>query len=387
MKILFGLTYYRPHISGLTMTTQRLAEGLAAKGHEVTIITSMYQEDLLPEEFIAGVRVIRAASAFRLSKGVIMPSYPVLLKPLIEGCDIGIINLPCTPIESVFFPMLFRLSGKPSIAILHCDLKLPSGFVNRIIDTVVFACSWLAGSLTNAIVTYTDDYAHHAPLMRCFPKKRMGIAPPVVVKLSEKSELEKFQLDHAPAGEVLIGFPCRFASEKGVEILLNALSSIRRKIPRAKVIFAGENKNVIGEESYIARLMPSIKALGTEQWEFIGVIAPEKMSIFFAACAVIVLPSLNRTESFGLVQVESMLCGTPVIASDLPGVRVPVRRTGMGKIVTPGDAIALGEAIIEVIQNRENFQRPYSLINREFSLEKSVGEYENLLQKLVSSNS
>lgn len=386
MKILIGLTYYRPHISGLTMTTQRLAEGLVAQGHEVTVLTSKYQADLLSEEFIAGVRVIRAASAFRLSKGVIMPSYPALLHQLIKSHDIGIINLPCTPIESIFFPLLFRWSGKPSIAVVHCDLKLPYGFMNRIIDTAVFASSWLAGSLTRAIVTYTDDYARHAPLMRCFPGKRLGIAPPVVVNLPGKGEIENFQRQHAPDGETLIGFPCRFATEKGVEILVKALTSIRQKIPGAKVVFAGEYKNVIGEESYIARLMPMINALGPAQWEFIGVLAPEKMSIFFAACAVIVLPSLNRTESFGLVQVESMLCGTPVVASDLPGVRVPVRCTGMGKIVPPGDASALGEAVIDVLQNREDFQRPYAVINKAFSLEKSVREYEKLLQMQISRN-
>ena len=47
------------------------------------------------------------------------------------------------------------------------------------------------------------------------------------------------------------------------------------------------------------------------------------------------LPSLNSTESWGIVQVESMSCGTPVVATDLPGVRMPVKMTGMGRIVPP----------------------------------------------------
>jgi hypothetical protein len=68
------------------------------------------------------------------------------------------------------------------------------------------------------------------------------------------------------------------------------------------------------------------------------------MPAFFAACDVVVVPSLNSTETFGLVQVEAMLCGTPSIASDLPGVRRPPRMTGMGEVVPIGDSSALAEA-------------------------------------------
>src|SRR5437763_951827 len=75
VKILIALTYYRPHISGLTIYVERLAAALAARGHSVTVLTSRYDRSLPAQEMIEGVRVIRAHVALRVSKGVIMPGY------------------------------------------------------------------------------------------------------------------------------------------------------------------------------------------------------------------------------------------------------------------------------------------------------------------------
>ncbi len=233
------------------------------------------------------------------------------------------------------------------------------------------------------MITYTSDYAKHAPLMRCFPKKSQAIAPPVVVAPVDLNALELFRKKHAAADQILIGFPCRFASEKGVEILLAALPLILTELDNVKVLFAGEYRDVIGEEEYISRLMPHIEELGTSRWEFLGELCSSEMSVFFSACSVCVLPSLNRTESFGLVQVESMLCGTPVVASDLPGVRIPVKTSGMGIVIPPGDAEALAKAVIEIIKNSSRYKKPAELIKNMFSLEKTISEYENLLLSLL----
>ena len=67
MKVLFILTYYRPHVSGLTIYVERLAKALAERDHSVTVLTSHYARALPYEEHFDGVRIVRIPVAFRFS--------------------------------------------------------------------------------------------------------------------------------------------------------------------------------------------------------------------------------------------------------------------------------------------------------------------------------
>ena len=98
------------------------------------------------------------------------------------------------------------------------------------------------------------------------------------------------------------------------------------------------------------------------------------------------LPSLNSTELFGMVQVEAMSCGTPVVASDLPGVRQPVRMTGMGLVVPPADAPALAKALIEILDHPENYQGDAQAVAQRFSSQRIAEEYEALFNGLIKKN-
>jgi glycosyltransferase involved in cell wall biosynthesis len=104
---------------------------------------------------------------------------------------------------------------------------------------------------------------------------------------------------------------------------------------------------------------------------------------FFHECELTVLPSLNSTESFGMVQIESMLCGTPVVASSLPGVRQPVRMTGLGRLVPPGDAAALAGAIIEILDRPDDFRGDVTQIARRFAPDTIASEYETVFEGLL----
>jgi glycosyltransferase involved in cell wall biosynthesis len=110
---------------------------------------------------------------------------------------------------------------------------------------------------------------------------------------------------------------------------------------------------------------------------------PEQMAVFFSVCDVHVLPSINSTETFGLVQVEAALCGTPSVASALPGVRMPTRMTGMGLTVPPCDSAALAEAICEVLAHREKYVRPRTPIAQQFSPANTATMYEELFEALL----
>ncbi|MBN1137558.1 MAG: glycosyltransferase family 4 protein [Anaerolineae bacterium] len=390
MKVLIVLTYYRPHVSGLTIYAQRLAAALAHRGHQVTVLTSRYDRSLPQQETIEGVRVVRVPVLFRISKGVIMPTFPWRAWRLIRQHDVVSIHLP--QFEASLLALLAHLARRPAVLTYHCDLQLPRGWFNRIVDRVVFLSNYLAGHLAQGAVAYTEDFARHSPFLSRFLHKVHVIPPPVIMPVPDPEAVEAFRARHGlGAGSLrrpVIGMAARLATEKGVEVLIEAVPHLLQEFPRLKVLFAGQYQDVMGEEAYYERLMPMIKALGEDQgeprWEFLGILNQEAMPPFFAACDVLVVPSLNSTESFGLVQVEAMLCGTPSIASDLPGVRQPPRMTGMGEVTPIGDAGALAEAIRRVLRDPAGYSRPRRAIEETFSLDRTVTGYEALFDTLVN---
>jgi glycosyltransferase involved in cell wall biosynthesis len=134
---------------------------------------------------------------------------------------------------------------------------------------------------------------------------------------------------------------------------------------------------VLGEEEYWHRLKPRIEALG-DHWEFLGSLGPDQLPAFYGSLDSLLVTSVNSTESFGLVQVEAMLCGTPVVAAALPGVRQPVRITGMGEVVPVADTPGLVRGIKQVLNDRASYVRPREEIERLFDLDVAVRAYEDL---------
>lgn len=381
MKILVVLTYYRPHISGLTIYAERLAKAFAALGHDVTILTSQFEKSLPREEIIDGVRIIRAPVLFRLSKGVIMPTFGWLASKLASQTDVIQLHLP--QFDAAGISLRGRLLKKPTVITYHCDLLLPPGLLNRAANLAVSFMNWLTAIFTHRIVTYTRDYAEHSKYLNKQLHKVKIIPPPVVLPGTTPALVRAFADNHNPENnKPVIGMAARFATEKGVEILLNALPRILERYPDTLVQFVGPYQNIIGEEGYFQRLAEQIK--GFEQggnWQFLGSLNPEQMAAFFPNLDVLVLPSLNSTEAFGLVQIEAMMNGVPCVASSLPGVRQPILIHKMGKVFAIGDANALADSILEVVDRKAIFNIPkvdFSMYNPE-----SVArEYEHLFEQI-----
>ena len=380
MKILVALTYYRPHISGLTIYVQRLAEALADMGHSVTVLTSRYDAALSLNEDMDGVRVVRVPVAFRLSKGVVMPRFGLEATRLVRSHDVLSLHLP--QFDAAGLALRGSLMGRPTVLTYHCDLKLPVGLVNRAANLAVGLANGVSAKFADRIVAYTMDYAENSPFLSRYLDKVQVIPPPVEVPPIEENELNKFRDDHAIQTGPVIGMASRLAAEKGVEILLRALPVILERYPEARVMFAGQYLNVLGEAEYATRLEPLLSQFNS-QWTFLGVLRPREMAAFFRSCDVTVLPSLNSTESFGLVQIESMMCGTPVVASDLPGVRQPVLTTGMGKISAIGDEEALAQAILEVLQNPGAFRTAAKELRSKFDPRQTAAAYVQLFEELL----
>lgn len=383
MRILTVLTYYRPHTSGLTIYAERLAEAFARRGHEVTVLTSHFDESVPAEEIRNGVKIIRAPVLLRVSKGVIMPTFGWLAWKYVAQSDVVQMHLP--QFDAPGFAARAWLMGKLAILTYHCDLQLPSGLFNRLVNAVVDFQNHMAGILSSHIVTYTQDYADHSPYLSRYKHKLTPILPPVQLPAPEAGAIQAFAQKHQTAQkQPVIGMATRFASEKGVEILLEALPAIFEKYPNAQVLFAGQHLHVMGEEKYFERLAPKIREYEAQgRWTFLGNQSPAQMAAFYPNLDVLVVPSLNSTEAFGLVQIEAMISGNvPCVASALPGVRRPVQMTGMGKVAPIGDSAKLAESILEIFDDPARFRRDPAEIARPYDPDSVAAEYEKLFARL-----
>jgi glycosyltransferase involved in cell wall biosynthesis len=382
MRILIALTYYRPHVSGLTIYAERLGRALTRRGHQVTVLTSRFDRSLPAQETVDGMDIVRPLVWFRISKGVIMPSIGYWATRLALSHDVLSIHLP--QFDAPGIALRGRLLGKPTVLTYHSDLSLPPTLFNRIANQVVHGANHAAANLADRIVAYTRDFAEHSPFLSHYLGKIQVIPPPVEVGRATPGDVNAFKARHHLEGRKVIGMAARLAAEKGVEYLLEAAPTILEKHPGTRFLFAGQSENVLGEEAYERKISPLLTALG-DRWTFLGVLPPDAMAAFFKSCDVTVLPSINSTETFGLVQIESMICGTPVVAAGLPGVREPVRLTGMGKTVPPRDPARLAQAVLEVLANRSRFIRPSRKISEMFSPDATAERYEMLFREILKS--
>jgi len=384
MKILTVLTYYRPHTSGLTIYTERLAEAFARRGNEVTVFTSHFDSTTPRQEIRNGVKIVRNPVLFRLSKGVIMPRFGWDVTHYVRDNDVVLLHLPQFDAPGVAFRG--RLFGKPAVLTYHCDLHMPPGLFNRIANAVIHFQNNMAGRLADHIVTYTQDYADNSPYLSGYKHKLTPILPPVELPALTPGSVEAFAHENLTRERrPVIGMAARFAAEKGVEVLLDALPIVLEKFPQAQVLFAGQYQNVFAEQAYFNRLMPRIKEYEAKgHWRFLGVLNPVQMAAFYPNLDVLVVPSLNSTEAFGLVQIEAMMNNVPCIASSLPGVRRPVQMTGMGKVVPIGDSEALSQALLAIFSNPAEYRRDPAEIARPYIPDAVAAKYEKLFERLIS---
>ena len=160
MKILVGLTYYKPYISGLTIYAARVAEAWAHAGHQVTVLTSRHLKELPPEEMMDGVHVVREPALLKVSKGMVMPKFWLDAAAYVKEADLVNIHLP--QLESALLARLGRKYGKKVILTYHCDLQMPSGLVNAAANKGVLWMNSAAFRSCDHVVTNSQDYADHS---------------------------------------------------------------------------------------------------------------------------------------------------------------------------------------------------------------------------------
>lgn len=375
LKILAVLLYYLPHRTGPPIYLQRVAEALVQRGHQVTVLAARHSIDLPRDETINGVRIVRLWTLpIRLSRGMIMPAYPWAVSGLIRRHDVVWVHTPL--LETAVLAVLARLAGKPLVATHHGDLVLPPGLMNRFIRWFMFQNYRYMARRSACLIGYSDDYADHSYYLKPFRDKVSVIYPPVQVPDPQPERVaelrERWQHDGGP----VIGYAGRFVREKRPDLLIRALEVINRTYPNARVVFAGEY-DIRYEDTWEQN--QALVQRYEDQLIFLGKLdSMQAMANFYAACDVLVMPS--DTECFAMVQVEAMLCGTPVVMTDTPGGRVPVTETGMGKIVPRGDWEAIGRAVVDILQNPVQYIKPREHIERVFNFEETVQRYERHLR-------
>jgi len=170
-----------------------------------------------------------------------------------------------------------------------------------------------------------------------------------------------------------VGFLGRLVEEKGIEYLVEAFRSLPR--PNARLLIAGNYENVAGG-SVVDNVRRAVG--GDPRIRLLGFLPEDKLADFYASMDVFALPSINSLEAFGIVQIEAMLAGVPVVVTDLAGLRMPVRNTGFGCIVPPRDSEALAGALEQVASTSYGDER--SRVHSLYGLRGTIDAYEHVLR-------
>jgi len=390
MKILVVAPYYVPYTSGMTVYLQRLVEGLA-KDNEVTILTAQHDKNLPMREIVRGVDVIRTPVAFTLQRGAFSPSLIFRFMRIVGKYDV--VNIHAPFFEAGLIGLMTRIFGRKYVLTYICDLRMlgSSLSIPGMIEHLYYFSVKFAAWSSEKVVVLSKDYMESSRL-KGFAHKSVAIIPPIdTEKFKKVADVSAFENSYGINKEdVVIGFLGRLTHEKGVEYLISAAPRILERSPSARIVVAGEGENVAGglNESVKAKLEGQAKSLGLgDKVVFTGYLDEASVLEFYSRCDVFVLPSIDPLEAFGMVQVEAMLCGTPVVATDMPGIREAIRLTGYGRLVPPKDSEKLAAAIIDVLNKRGKFNVPREKIVELFSAEKTVAEYEKVFEMIYLSSS
>ena len=152
-------------------------------------------------------------------------------------------------------------------------------------------------------------------------------------------------------------FVGRIEQIKGIDILLDAVGELLRRRPdlrrRVCLVVVGGAIDASGdgsESEKVAEMRRMVEEHGIGQnVAFVGSVDQRELSLYYAAADVCAVPSL--TESFGLVALEAMACGTPVVATRVGGLQTVVTENS-GLLVPPADSSALADAIAELLDDQ-----------------------------------
>lgn len=369
MKILAYSSYYRPYTSGLTVYLERILKKMKSAS---TVVTFRHDSSLPQTELIDEVTIQRMPFLLRVSKGFISPQSWLIFFLEARKHDVILLNIPNA--EAAPLALIARMMNKKIIALYHCDIAFGQGGGSQIVKGVLQISIGIQLMLADRIVAY-PDYVETLRFYKKYKHKIITSLPPIEVAEADESFLVKLKKDKGE--KQWVGFVGRFAREKGIEYVIGALKNLKRA--DLELILVGPKKReVVGEQKYYDLIMTILKESDIPYRVFSSP-SDAELSAIYHLLDVLVLPSTNSTEAFGMVQAEAMMCGTPVVATDLPGIRQPVTLTGNGKIIPSSDPIRIAQAIDSVLSSSKSRATVTKSAKKIFDPSKIYSFYTKLL--------
>ncbi len=342
--------YYAPLAGGTERALQDAAEA-AARDHEVRVLVCSH-EGPAAEDVVNGVRVTRAARLATLWSMPLSTQYFTLFDTCASHADLVHFHHPFPLAEAAG---LLHLRRRQAVVVsYHAEIvrQRAARPVYRFLQRALFRRADRIIVATQRLLERNGDLA--AVRAKC-------AVVPYAVRIG--SPVEPFAL---PARDFVL-FVGRLVDYKGVDVLVRAMREVD-----AELVIAGDGplRTELEDLARGARI------------HFLGRLPDARVRHCFEQCRVFVLPSVNNTESFGIVQIEAMAHGKPIVNTNLPtGAPEVSRHDETGITVPPGDAPALARAIRTILTEPDRYER-YSRAARERAKEFSIERHAERMRAL-----
>ncbi|MHB1627504.1 MAG: glycosyltransferase family 4 protein [Bacilli bacterium] len=376
MKIAHVTATFPPYWAGTGNVAYHNARILHERGHQVTVFTAR-PTGRDPMTFPFRVEYLNAP--FRIGNA---PFTPRLLT-MLRGFDIIHLHYPY-----IFGAELTCSAARqwrmPVVATYHNDLLSPGWKGSAFQAYSRLNQPWVLNRC-DCVAATSLDYAKHSLLGRWssgdIPVEEIpnGVDTDQFCPAPPEDRTLQSELGLRPATPIVlfVGAMDHAHFFKGIPVLIEAL----QRIPEAHGVLVGEGDLRMQFEDAARRLAPG-------RVTFTGGVKLDRLIHLYQSADVTVLPSVTMGEAFGVVLLESMACGTPVVASDLPGVRTVVEHGVDGELARPGDAQSLAQAIRRVLEpdlNRQMGRRGREKVERKYAWSVVADGIESIYQKVLGS--
>jgi glycosyltransferase involved in cell wall biosynthesis len=331
---------YAPRIGGLETYAQRVVREVQASPDMEPVVLTTRPGVRTTHQMQDGVRVVRLGSWGRLSNTPLSPLWPWQLRHQLRRHRIDLVNTHA-PVPGLTDVAAFVARRLPVVATYHAGSMVKG---NPRVD-------WLLRAYERFVLPRV--FARAAGLVAVSPVSlawatgRAELIPPGV-------DLKQFSPGTAgapslgrPPTLLYVGRLEQTSAWKGVDVLVRALAILRQQFPNARL-------HLVGEGDAVAALRRLAGSLGVgDAVHVLGRHSGAELVEQYRAADVVVLPSLTAAESFGIVLIEAMACGKPVIGSDVGGIPFVVRDDETGLLVPPGDEVALAKACARLLSDPE----------------------------------